>query len=55
MAHTSIPTSNIRTAGDALCYHLELPKRFLQDGGLTFRPNDDNITFPLLAEMGCKP
>jgi hypothetical protein len=40
------------TAGDALCYHLELPKRFLQDGGMTFRPFDDNVTFPLLAEMG---
>lgn len=40
------------TAGDALCYHLDLPKRFLQQGRLDFRPDDDNITYPLLAEMG---
>lgn len=40
------------TAGDALCYHLDLPKRFLQQGRIDFRPDDDNITYPLLAEMG---
>lgn len=40
------------TAGDALCYHLELPKRFLQEGRIDFRPDDDNITYPLVAEMG---
>jgi len=40
------------TAGDALCYHLELPKRFLAAGQIDFRPDDDNITYPLLAEMG---
>lgn len=40
------------TAGDALVYHLELPKRFLQAGGLTFSPDDDNIAYPLVAEMG---
>lgn len=38
-------------AGDALCYHLELPKRFLADHRLTFFPDNDNSTFPLLAEM----
>jgi len=38
-------------AGDALCYHLELPKRFLADHGLTFFRDNDNSTFPLLAEM----
>jgi hypothetical protein len=40
------------TAGDALTYHLELPKRFLQAGGLTFNPDDDNIVYPLVAEIG---
>lgn len=40
------------TAGDALTYHLELPKRFLQAGGLTFTPDDDNNVYPLVAEMG---
>ena len=39
------------TAGDALCYHLELPKRYLQDHALTHYPHSDNSTYPLLAEM----
>ena len=39
------------TAGDALCYHLELPKQFLVRHGLAFLPYHDNSTFPLLAEM----
>lgn len=39
------------TAGDALCYHLELPKRFLLEHRLYFSPYDDNCTFPLLTEM----
>lgn len=38
-------------AGDALCYHLELPKRFLADHSLTFFRDNDNATFPLLTEM----
>lgn len=39
------------TAGDALCYHLELPKRFLAEHRLVYLPYNDNATFPLLAEM----
>lgn len=39
------------TAGDALCYHLELPKRFLEAGRLVYLPYHDNSTFPLLVEM----
>lgn len=39
------------TAGDALCYHLELPKRFLDAHALDYSPFDDNGTFPLLTEM----
>ncbi|MBN1587899.1 MAG: glycosyltransferase family 39 protein [Pirellulales bacterium] len=39
------------TAGDALCYHLELPKRFLEAGSLVYLPYHDNSTFPLLVEM----
>lgn len=38
-------------AGDALCYHLELPKRYLQAHALTHLPYSDNSTYPLLAEM----
>ena len=39
------------TAGDALCYHLELPKAFLADNHLAFYPYSENSTFPLLVEM----
>lgn len=39
------------TAGDALCYHLELPKAFLADGRLAYYPYSENSTFPLLVEM----
>ncbi len=39
------------TAGDALCYHLELPKAFLADHRLAFYPYSENSTFPLLVEM----
>lgn len=39
------------TAGDALCYHLELPKAFLHGHAVTYSPLRDNATFPLLAEM----
>jgi hypothetical protein len=39
------------TAGDALCYHLELPKIFLADHAIRYLPYHDNSTFPLLAEM----
>jgi hypothetical protein len=39
------------TAGDALCYHLELPKRFLQEHHLAYLPDHENSTFPLLVEM----
>lgn len=39
------------TAGDALCYHLELPKTFLIDHAIRFQPDHDNATFPLLVEM----
>ena len=39
------------TAGDALCYHLDLPKRFLAEHALCYPPYSDNATFPLLVEM----
>ena len=39
------------TAGDALCYHLELPKTFLAEHRVLYLPDHDNSTFPLLAEM----
>lgn len=39
------------TAGDALCYHLQLPKRFLSDQAIVFDIYDENSTFPLLTEV----
>jgi len=39
------------TAGDALCYHLELPKTFLLEHRIAALPYHDNATFPLLTEM----
>jgi len=39
------------TAGDALCYHLDLPKRFLAAHEILFLPYNDNVTYPLLTEM----
>ena len=39
------------TAGDALCYHLTLPKVFIERGAICYLPYQDNSTFPLLAEM----
>ncbi len=39
------------TAGDALRYHLELPKRFLAEHRIPHLPGHDNSTLPLLAEM----
>ncbi|MBL9080982.1 MAG: glycosyltransferase family 39 protein [Planctomycetales bacterium] len=38
-------------AGDALCYHLELSKRYLQLHALEHFAYSDNSTYPLLAEM----
>ena len=39
------------TAGDALCYHLELPKTFLANHAIIFSAYSDNSTFPLMTEM----
>lgn len=39
------------TAGDALCYHLDLPKTFLVNHSIHYLPDHDNSTFPLLVEM----
>ena len=38
------------TAGDALYYHLALPKQWLAAHELTFVPDHEKSTFPLLVE-----
>jgi hypothetical protein len=39
------------TDGDALCYHLDLPKLFLNEHALFLPEYNDHATFPLLVEM----
>lgn len=39
------------TAGDALCYHLELPKRYLASGQLEYLPYSEETAYPQLAEI----
>jgi 4-amino-4-deoxy-L-arabinose transferase-like glycosyltransferase len=39
------------TAGDALCYHLEIPKEFLRAHGFVELPYHDHSTFPMMVEM----
>ncbi|QGJ70986.1 PMT domain-containing protein [Planctomycetales bacterium 10988] len=39
------------TAGDALCYHLQLPKVFLESGSLIHLPDSERSTFPLLVSI----
>jgi hypothetical protein len=39
------------TAGDALCYHLELPKRFVQLERIEYLPWTEQSLFPFLMEM----
>jgi hypothetical protein len=39
------------TDGDALCYHLQIPKRFLASGSVFFDPDLHETVYPLLTEM----
>ncbi len=39
------------TDGDALCYHLQVPKVFLQAHAVTFDPDLHETIYPLLTEM----
>jgi hypothetical protein len=39
------------TDGDALCYHLQVPKRFLERGSAFFDPDLHETVYPLLTEM----
>lgn len=39
------------TACDAMCYHLELPKRYLEQHALVYLPDSDNSTYPMLVEL----
>jgi len=39
------------TDGDALCYHLQVPKLFLERGAVYFDPDLHETVYPLLTEM----
>lgn len=39
------------TDGDALCYHLQVPKLFLRSGGLFFEPDLHETIYPLITEQ----
>lgn len=39
------------TDGDALCYHLQVPKVFLQNQGVTFDPDLHETVYPLNTEL----
>ena len=39
------------TDGDALCYHLQVPKLFLGDGSASFDPDLHETVYPLVAEL----
>lgn len=39
------------TDGDALCYHLQVPKVFLEHGSVGFDPDLHETVYPLLTEM----
>ncbi len=39
------------TDGDALCYHLQVPKMFLIERALTFDPDLHETVYPLVTEM----
>lgn len=39
------------TDGDALCYHLQVPKVFLEHGAVGFDPDLHETVYPLLVEM----
>ncbi len=39
------------TDGDALCYHLELPKVFLNEHRIVYLPDSSNSSYPMLAEL----
>jgi hypothetical protein len=48
----TIPVASSPVAdGDALCYHLQVPKVFLMHGATTFSPDLHETVYPLVTEM----
>jgi hypothetical protein len=48
---TSVSAQVPVTDGDALCYHLQVPKEFLRLGAVAFLPDLHETVYPLVTEM----
>lgn len=51
LASTLLTALTPVTDGDALCYHLQVPKWFLERGAVGFDPDLHETVYPLLTEM----
>jgi Dolichyl-phosphate-mannose-protein mannosyltransferase len=51
LAGTAVTSLTPVTDGDALCYHLQVPKVFLMHGSVGFVPDLHETIYPLLTEM----
>ena len=51
LAGTAITAVTPVTDGDALCYHLQVPKVFLMHGSVGFMPDLHETVYPLVTEM----
>jgi hypothetical protein len=48
---TALTAATPVTDGDALCYHLQVPKVFLMNGSVGFAPDLHETVYPLVTEM----
>ncbi len=48
---TALTATTPVTDGDALCYHLQVPKVFLMSGSAGFKPDLHETVYPLVTEM----
>jgi hypothetical protein len=51
LAGTAVVATGPVTDGDALCYHLQVPKVFLMAGAVGFDPDLHETVYPLLTEL----
>ncbi len=51
VAATALGSLKPVTDGDALCYHLQVPKLFLMKGAVVFAPDLHETVYPLVVEM----
>ncbi len=51
LVSTAVSTIKPVTDGDALCYHLQVPKWFLMHGQVGFAPDLHETIYPLVTEM----